>query len=71
MDRWAYFLQDWEEGRQPTVWSWRGWQRYGAILLAPDRVNLEDGRETKLGDLAVFDHLPDSVFSSPDPVAAP
>lgn len=40
---------------------WRGWTRYGQILLADDRGN---GRHT---DLAVLDAVPDGVFSSPAP----
>ena len=62
MDRWAYFLQDWEEGREPTQWQWLNWQSYGKIKLSPLRKNPE--REAPLGELAVFDHLPDEVFTS-------
>lgn len=71
MDRWAYFLQDWEEGRQPTHWWWLGWQSYGDIKLAPRRVNPdpENGRETELSQLAVFDELADAMFTSTAPVA--
>ncbi len=69
MERWAYVLQDWEEGREPTHWRWLDWGRYGRILLSPRRVKVDDGDERPLGDLAVFDHLPDSVFTSPAPVA--
>lgn len=71
MERWAYFLQDWEEGREPTHWQWLDWGRYGRIMLSPRRLNPdpENGGERMLSELAVFDHLPDSAFMSPAPVA--
>jgi len=68
MDRWAYFLQGWEADREPTHWWWRDWRRYGRILLSSKRINVADGREAILGDIAVFDRLPDAVFDSPEPV---
>ncbi len=68
MDRWAYFLQDWEADRQPTHWQWTDWQRYGRILLSPRRFNPDGEREALLSDLAVFDRLPKDVFTSPSPV---
>jgi hypothetical protein len=64
MDRWAYRLEGWEADRAPTPWLWQGWQTYGGVKLAPRRKNLEDGRETELGELAVFDQLPDAVFTA-------
>ncbi len=72
MECWSYFLQNWEEGREPTHWKWLDWGRYGRIMLSPRRVNPdpEEGREVMLSELAVFDHLPDSVFASPEPVAS-
>lgn len=72
MERWAYFLESWEEGREPTHWQWLDWGDYGHVKLSPRRVNPdpENGRETMLGDLAVFDQLPEAVFTSPEPVAA-
>ena len=65
MERWAYFLQDWEEGREPTHWQWLDWGRYGDVMLSPKRVKVDDGSERPLGELAVFDQLPDSIFESP------
>lgn len=64
MDRWAYFLEGWEADKSPTSWLWLDWQTYGGIKLSPRRKNLEDDRETELGDLAVFDYLPDEVFTA-------
>lgn len=69
MDRWSYFLQDWEQDRQPTQWLWTDWDRYGKILLSPRRFNPDGEREALLSDLAVYDSLPSTVFTSPDPVA--
>ncbi len=55
---------------EPTHWQWLDWQRYGRIMLSSRRLNPdpENGRETMLGELAVFDQLPDAVFTSPEPV---
>ena len=67
MTQWAYFLQDWEKGREPTVWRWLDWQRYGDIMLSPRRQGAE--RQAELGQIAVFKDLPDAVFESPDAVS--
>lgn len=69
VDRWAYVLEGQEP--PPTVWEWRGWQPYGSakILLAPERVQPEGGRELSLAPIEVPDELPDAVFESPEPVA--
>jgi hypothetical protein len=73
MDRWAYLLQaepGKEQDKEPTAWLWKGWQRVGQIQLAPTREMAAGGdRKLELSDLAIFDTLPDSVFTSPDPVA--
>ena len=41
---------------------WRGWQRYGRILLSGER------GEHALTGIAVYDELPASVFESPAPI---
>lgn len=72
MDRWAYILQaqeGQERAKEPTVWRWQGWQRYGRILLAPTRAMVGGDRKLELADIAVFETLPDTVFTSPEPVA--
>jgi hypothetical protein len=69
MDRWEYILQDQPADAQPTQWKWEGWQRYGKIMLAPTRSQVGGDRKLELGNIAVFDTLPDTVFTSPDPVA--
>ncbi|MEM7353027.1 MAG: DUF6503 family protein [Acidobacteriota bacterium] len=68
MERWAYFLESWEEDREPTHWQWTDWARHGKVMLSPRRYNTAEKNERMLSDLAVLDHLPDSVFESPDPV---
>lgn len=70
MDRWAYVLQDWEKDRSPTHWRWQDWLRYGDILLSSRRVNPdpENGGERFLSQIAVFDHIDDAVFESPETV---
>jgi len=68
VDRWAYILESYEEGRPATAWTWGGWQRYGGILLASERKQVGGDRELPLSEIAVFDSLPDAVFDSPEPV---
>ncbi len=41
---------------------WHNWERYGGILLSDNR---GEGSHT---EIAVFDRLPDSVFSDPAPI---
>jgi len=68
VDRWEYILQDMPKEGPPTAWRWEGWQKYGNIMLAPHRVQVGGDRKLELTDIAVFDQLPDSVFTSPEPV---
>lgn len=64
MHRWAYHLEDWEADREPTAWDWLDWQPYGDVKMSGTRRNVSDGSERTLGNIAVFDQLPDSVFNS-------
>lgn len=68
VDRWEYILQDMPKEGPPTAWRWEGWQKYGNIMLAPHRVQVGADRKLELSDIAVFDQLPDTVFTSPEPV---
>lgn len=68
--RWEYVLEHQPPDSTPTAWNWEGWQRYGEIMLAPLREQPREDRLLDLSPIAVHDSLPDSVFSSPDPVAA-
>lgn len=65
MDRWAYHLQGWEAARAPQHWQWLDWQRYGNIMLSSLRRDPESGDERTLGSIAVFEVLPDAVFTEP------
>jgi hypothetical protein len=69
MDRWAYVLEDMPKDAPPTAWLWEGWQKYGNIMLAPHRVQVgAPDHKLELSDIAVMDQLPDTVFTSPEPV---
>jgi len=65
MERWAYHLEDWPADRPKTQWQWLDWKRYGSILLSSRRRDPASKREAVLSDIAVFDSLPDTVFTSP------
>ncbi|RMD99298.1 MAG: hypothetical protein D6814_05855 [Calditrichaeota bacterium] len=58
--QWAYFRKATDD-KPAFVVPWNNWQRYGNILLSDDRGR---GKHT---NIAVFDHLPDSVFTDPAP----
>ena len=66
VDRWDYVLKG--ESAPPTTWQWVGWKKYGDIMLAGERINAKENEKLLLPDIAVMDSVPDSVFTSPDPV---
>lgn len=67
VDRWEYVLQTQEP--PPTVWKWLDWERYGkGIWLSSRRVEEKVGRVLTLGPIEVPESLPESVFTSPEPV---
>ncbi len=68
MDRWSYILQDMPKEGPAVAWAWDGWQKYGDIMLAPHRSQVGGDRKLELGDIAVSERMPDSVFTSPEPV---
>jgi hypothetical protein len=65
VDRWDYILQDDKPDAPATSWDWKGWRRYGKILLAPDRVNEKDKRRIYFPVLEVPDAIPDAAFTAP------
>jgi hypothetical protein len=69
MDRWEYVLEDQPADAAPTAWHWEGWQRYGGIMLAPRRLQVGSDRVLELSPIAVPAELPESVFTSPEPLA--
>lgn len=72
MDKWIFELERKNDQGQPIrgEWEWHNWQRYGRIMLSPERVNPE-GQKRMMEAIAVFDTLPDAVFTSPEPVDIP
>ncbi len=66
VDRWDYVLNG--ESVAPTTWRWTGWKKYGDIMLAGERTNAKGDGKILLPGIAVFEALPDSVFTSPDPI---
>jgi hypothetical protein len=67
MDRWSYFLESYDEDKEPTQWQWLDWRPYGGIQLSSMRRKVEDENERPLGEIAVFEHLDAAVFTSPEP----
>jgi len=68
IDRWEYVLQSQEP--PPTAWKWLEWQRYGAGIWLSDLRTQVGGNQIRLtlGPIEVPDWLPDSVFTSPEPL---
>lgn len=46
---------------------WHDWRRYGRIMLSAEHHRV-GGMRARMKDIAVFDEMPESVFTSPDPV---
>ena len=70
MDRWVYLLQlrEGQDERSRGEWKWNDWSRYGGILLSAERERM-DGQKRSHEDVAVFEHVDDLVFTSPEPVS--
>jgi hypothetical protein len=65
VDRWDYVLQDYKPGDPATRWDWKGWRRYGKIMLAPERWSEKDRRRIHFPVLEVPEAVPDAVFTTP------
>jgi len=65
MDRWVFRLNGGAEGD----YRWRNWHRYGGLRVATERVS--DDEIIRFEDIFVGASLPDSIFTSPEPVALP
>jgi hypothetical protein len=63
LDRWRFKLQGGTEGD----FRWTGWERFGGILLATERVGAT-GERILFEDIIVTDSMPDEVFSSLAPL---
>lgn len=62
VEQWSWFRGASDAEPQFTL-PWAGWQRFGAILLCTDHGRGADW------DIQVHEELPDSVFTSPEPVS--
>jgi hypothetical protein len=61
VEQFDYFAK--AEDAEPALSApWHGWKRYGRILLC------DDHGERKHTGIAVFDELPESIYTSPEPV---
>ena len=61
VEQWAYY-RNFEDDEPGFTGPWHNWQQYGQILLSDNR------GERGHTNLAVYDELPGSVFTSPEPV---
>jgi len=59
---WSFYESPTDE-RPRFVMPWNDWRRYGRILLSGDR-----GPGRVFSDIAVYETLPDSVFTDPAPI---
>ena len=69
MDRWAYVLERQDADSDPTVWLWTDWKDYEGIKLASGRHSPDGERSLPMESIAVMEELPDTVFTSPEPVS--
>jgi hypothetical protein len=67
VDRWEFVLNG--ESKPRTSFAWDGWQAYGRIQLANERVNAVDGTRIYFPRIEVPESVPAAVFRSPGPPA--
>jgi hypothetical protein len=63
VDRWDFILQD-EKGPASTF-SWKGWKKYGGVMLADDRVSPKDGTRIYFPLIEVPASIPEATFTTP------
>ncbi|MEE8156335.1 MAG: hypothetical protein V3T53_15380 [Phycisphaerales bacterium] len=66
VEQWDFFSNA-DDAEPGFKIPWRDWKRQGRIMLSGDRGEMR-GRPVELTDIAVFDELPESIFTSPEPV---
>ncbi|MEO8217699.1 MAG: hypothetical protein ABI718_11515 [Acidobacteriota bacterium] len=66
VDQWCFILNG--EDVPPTCYQWKGWAKYGPIMLAPERDAVGTDRKLLFGNLAVTNDMPAAVFESPEAV---
>lgn len=65
MDRWKFQLQGGAEG----VYRWTGWQRYGGVLVATERIGAEE--TIRFEDIYIGDKMPEEMFTSHEAIEFP
>jgi hypothetical protein len=69
VEQWDFYADAADE--QPAFSApWNKWKRYGDIKLSSDRGMLR-GRAIRLSDIAVYDVLPESIFTEPQLIDRP
>lgn len=63
VERWEFVLKG--EKTAPVPFEWKGWKTFGAIRLADDRVNPQDGTRIHFPVLEVPASVPESIFATP------
>ncbi len=66
VEQWDYFSKA-DDAEPSFKIPWKNWKRHGRIMLSGDRGE-RNGRARELTEIAVFDELPESVFTSPEDV---
>lgn len=66
VEQWSFFRNADDEEPGMTT-PWHNWQSHGNILLSADR-GMRGGQPSRHTDVAVFETLPESVFTDPAPV---
>lgn len=67
VDRWEFILQDENPKGPASRFDWNDWQRYGKILLSPEKLSAEGAEKIHFPNLAVVERMPDAVFTSSAP----
>lgn len=66
VDRWDFVLKG--EAVPPTTFLWKDWRKVGNVKMSAERVNTKDNRKLVFPVLAAPASLPDTVFTSNEPV---
>ena len=66
IEQWAFFREA-KDTEPAFTGPWAGWQRHGGIMLSGDR-GVMGGEPRQLTGIAVLDTVPESAFTTPDPI---
>ena len=69
VEQWAYFSTATDDEPRMTT-PWQNWTRYGNIMLSADR-GMRRGKPSRHTNIAVYETLPESVFTDPGPIDLP